>query len=139
MFERNDPGALAGAAEAGIGYARRRSNTTPRRGMPARRPKLKKWTPHRSGALLSFCSVELVSVMILNDLRIMTGNDGLWVAMPAQRQVDRERRTRIDANGRALFSPIIEFRNRAIANKFRDQVLERVRRDHPDALEDGSP
>ena len=52
--------------------------------------RLRKWTPDRSGALLGFCGVELASGLILNDLRIMSGQRGPWAAMPAQKQLDRD-------------------------------------------------
>jgi DNA-binding cell septation regulator SpoVG len=101
---------------------------------PARRVKIRKWAPYRSGAALGFIDVELPSGMIFIGLRLMTGKRGPWVAMPAQRQLGREGNPRRDANGKAIFSQIIKFRNRATANKFAAALLEALRRECPDAL-----
>jgi hypothetical protein len=104
-----------------------------------RRPKLKKWRPHRSGALLGFCSVELMSGMVINDLRIMTGKNGLWVAMPAQRQLDRDGQPKSDVNGKAIYNQLIEFRDRATSNRFAAMILDLIRGAHPDAFEGDEP
>ncbi len=97
--------------------------------------RLKKWTPHRSGALLGFCSVQLPSGMILHDIRIMAGKNGPWCAMPAQKQLDRDGRARLDANNKPIYSQIIEFVDRATADKFSSLVLDLVRRAHPEDLD----
>jgi hypothetical protein len=103
-----------------------------------RQPKLRKWTPHRSGSLLGFVTVELASGIVLGDLRIMTGKSGLWIAMPAIKQIDRNGNPRLDASGRSLFNQIIEFRDRKTSDRFNRTVLDLMRAAHPEALEDRS-
>lgn len=73
------------------------------------RSKFRKFTPHRSGALIAFFTAELSSGMIINDLKLMTGKNGYWIALPAQWQFDRDSQPRTDINGKALYSPVIEF------------------------------
>jgi DNA-binding cell septation regulator SpoVG len=104
-----------------------------------RQAKLKKWPPRRSRALLGFCSVQLPSGMISNDLRIMSGKNGLWVATPAQKQLDRDGQPRLDANGKPNYSQIVEFCNRATADRFAAMVLNLVRREHPADLAEAAP
>jgi DNA-binding cell septation regulator SpoVG len=99
--------------------------------------KIPKLTSHRSGSLLAFLSVETASGMIIHDCRLMAGRNGPWVAMPSKPQLDRDGNPRLDANGRQAYSPIVEFANRATADKFRDLVIEALRREFPEAL-DGS-
>jgi hypothetical protein len=101
-------------------------------------PRLKKWMPHRSGAMHAFFSVELPSGMIVHDLRLMAGKNGFWVAMPAQKQLDRDSNPRLDANGKPLYSQILEFRDRATADRFGAMVLDVIRAEHPDALAAGA-
>jgi DNA-binding cell septation regulator SpoVG len=91
---------------------------------------LKDCTPHRSGPMLAFLSVELASGMIVNGLRLMTGARGLWIAMPSQK--------RLDAGGKSIYSPILEFRDRATADRFNAMVIDLIRRQRPEALEDRS-
>jgi DNA-binding cell septation regulator SpoVG len=99
----------------------------------ARQARLRKWTPHVSGALLGFLSVELASGLILHDLRLMTGKNGHWIAMPAIRLLDRDGQPRVDAAGKPIFK-LIEFRDRVTADKFNGLVIELLRAAHPDAF-----
>jgi DNA-binding cell septation regulator SpoVG len=69
----------------------------------------------------------------------MTGASGLWVAMPAQKQVDRDGQPRLDANGKPIYSQIVEFRYRATADRFAAMVLNLVRREHPADLAEAAP
>jgi hypothetical protein len=40
----------------------------------------------------------------------------------------------LDANEKQIYSPIVEFRDRATADRLRDLILELVRAEYPDAL-----
>jgi hypothetical protein len=108
----------------------------PDRAAPSQQPRLKKWVSHRSGPMLGFCSVQLASGMIIHDIRIMTGKNGLWVAMPAERQLGAAGRPRFDANGKLLFNQIIEFKDRQTADRFSATIVELVRRKHPCNLDE---
>jgi hypothetical protein len=99
--------------------------------------KIAKLVPHRSGSMLAFLSVETASGMIIHDLRLITGRNGTWIAMPSKPQLDRDGNPRLDANGRPTYSQIVEFRDRATADKFRDLVIEALRQQHPEALDGG--
>jgi DNA-binding cell septation regulator SpoVG len=97
----------------------------------ARRPRLRKWTPHASGARLGFMSVELASGLILNNLRLMTGKNGHWIAMPAVKLLDRDGHPRVDAAGKPIFNQLIEFRDRSTADRFNEMVIALVRAADP--------
>jgi hypothetical protein len=88
--------------------------------------------------MLDFLSVETPTGIKLRGLRLMMAPKGPWVALPIRPQVDREGTPRLDANGKPLWSPIVEFRNRAIADRFRDAVLRAFRLAHPGALDRGA-
>jgi hypothetical protein len=96
---------------------------------------LKKWTERRSGALCGFAEVELASGLIISGLRIMRGERGLWVAMPAQKQADADGNPRLDANGKALYEQIIAFRDRKTSDRFGAMVIALVSAAHPGSLE----
>ena len=99
--------------------------------------KIRRWQPFQNPArtMLGYLSVQLPSGMIVNDLKLMVGPSGkFWVAMPSQKHLDREGRPRLDANGKPTYNQIIEFVDRAAADRFRDLVLDALRREHPDAL-----
>jgi hypothetical protein len=73
--------------------------------------------------MLEFCAVELVSGMVINNLRLMTGKSGPWGAMPAQKQLDRDGQPRADVNGRSIYSQLIELRDRATGDRFSAMVI----------------
>jgi hypothetical protein len=126
----------------GIGYANRRSDTAPTcpaQGLaPAASAKIRRWNahPNSAGTLLGYLSVELPSGMIVNDLKLMVGPKGRpWIAMPSQRQLDREGNPRTGPDGKQLWLQTIEFATRAAADRFRDLVLDALRRQHPEAFD----
>jgi hypothetical protein len=73
--------------------------------------------------------------MVANDLRVMTGKNGPWAATPAQKQLDPNGNPRLDPNGKAIFKPIIEFRDRATADRIGALVIELVRAAYLDAID----
>jgi DNA-binding cell septation regulator SpoVG len=90
--------------------------------------------------MLGFLSIELPSGLIINDAKLMVGPNGrLWIALPSERQVDGDGNRRLDANGKQIWSPVVDFRDRAARDRFQDQVLAALRRQHPDALEIPEP
>ena len=105
---------------------------------PAAAVKIVKLAPHRSGSMLAFLSIETASGLILHDLRLLAGRNGVWVAMPSKLQIDRDGNPRLDANGRQTYSQIVEFRDRAASDRFRDMIFEASRRQHPEVLEEGA-
>jgi len=99
--------------------------------------KIRRWQPHRNAArtMLGYLDVELPSGMVVNGCKVMIGPNGKrWVAMPSERQVDRNGNPRAGANGKQLWSPVIEFASRTAADKFRALILDALQRQHPGAL-----
>jgi hypothetical protein len=97
--------------------------------------KILRFTPHQAGSMLAFLNVELPSGMIVNDLKLMIGPAGKpWLAMPSQRQLDRDGNPRLDANGKQVWSQLVEFASRSAADRFRHLVLDALRQQHPEAL-----
>ena len=73
----------------------------------------------------------------MNDLRLMTGKNGHCIAMPAVKLLDRDGNPRVDANSKAIYSPVVEFRDRVTTDKFNALVLGLIRAEHPDAFDRG--
>jgi DNA-binding cell septation regulator SpoVG len=96
--------------------------------------RLKKWIPHRSSAMLGFLAVELASGIVVNELKL-TGANGPWITMPARKQLDRDGDPQFDANGKPILNQIIEFADRATADRFQAMVLELICREYPEALD----
>jgi hypothetical protein len=104
----------------------------------SRTPKIRKLTLFRNEArtVLAFLSAEQPSGMIVNDMKLMVGPKGRrWIAMPSVKQLDREGAPRLDANGKPMWSPIIEFVDRATADRFGEMILVALRSQYPDLFE----
>jgi DNA-binding cell septation regulator SpoVG len=100
--------------------------------------KIRRWQSFQNpaGTMPGFVSVEMSSGLVINDCKLMVGpNDRRWVAMPSVKQFDRDGAARLDANGRPTYSQIVEFASPKAADRFRDLVLDALRRQHPDALD----
>ena len=107
----------------------------PERSKPPAGAKILRFTPHQTGSLRGFLSVELPSGMIVNDLKLMIGPAGKpWLAMPSQKQADRDGNPRLDANGKQTYTQFVEFANRSAADRFRHLELAALRQQHPEAL-----
>jgi hypothetical protein len=91
----NDPGALAGAAEANGNTIGRRTKLNFSREQevarafawgekPApRRLRLRSFRPLSKGALCGFATVELPSGLVLRDVAIFAGRNGSWASLPS--------------------------------------------------------
>jgi len=85
--------------------------------------------------MLGFLDVQLPSGMIVNGCKLMVGANGRhWVALPAQPQINRDGSAKLDASGKPLWAQILDFADRAGADRFRELVLGALRRQHPEAF-----
>ena len=50
---------------------------------------------------------------------------------------DRDGQPRLDGNGKPVYSQIVEFKDKATADRFAELVLGLIRRENPDALDGG--
>jgi hypothetical protein len=89
--------------------------------------------------MLAFLSVTTPSGIISHDWRLMAGWDGPWIAPPSKLHIDKDGQPRTDTTGRKLYSPLIEFGDTRTAARFKRQVLEAIRRQHPEVLQGGVP
>jgi DNA-binding cell septation regulator SpoVG len=108
---------------------------SPERSKPSAGAKILRFMPHQAGSMLGFLSVEMPSGMIINDLKLMIGPSGKpWLAMPSQKRVDRDGNPVVGPNGKQTYTQFVEFASRTAADRFRRQVLEALRLEHPEAL-----
>jgi hypothetical protein len=111
--------------------------------LPASRPaKIRRWKLHRNpaGTMLGFLSIELPSGLIINNLRLMVGPAGKhWIGLPTVKQIDTDGTPKLDENGKPLWSPVVEIPDRHTRERFTALILDAVRRQHPEALNDDAP
>lgn len=111
--------------------------------MARRRPmtsrvQIRKFTPFRNdaGTVLGFLDAEMPSGMIINGMKLMGGpKGGFWIALPAVKRLNPDGTERLNAKGKVVWDPIVEFANCETADKFRDLVLDALREQRPQAFE----
>jgi hypothetical protein len=77
---------------------------------------IKNWTPLTKNTLRGFCTVKLPSGMLIHAVMLHEKGDHRWISLPAREYTDEK-------TGKKQFARFIEFDNRTIADRFRDQVL----------------
>lgn len=83
-----------------------------------------------SGTLPGFVEVELDSGLVIPDIKVF---DGAYVALPdkpAMRQGELQRGN----DGKALYMPLLKWRDRATADKFSASVIRLLRQRYPTSL-----
>jgi|SRR6516165_4400315 hypothetical protein len=95
---------------------------------------------NEAGSILAFLTLELPSGLVLNDCKLMVGPRGRrWIALPSAKQFDARGVAGRDANGKPLWTPLVEFKSRPIREKFEEQVLCVLRRRHPELFAGETP
>jgi hypothetical protein len=104
------------------------------------RPRLRliSFKPLVKNSLRGFAEVEFPNGLRLLDCPVLVSNGKAWCSLPSKPLIDREGRQKRDANGKPAFSPVLEWRDRDLANRFSEAVVGLVREAHPGALEGDS-
>jgi hypothetical protein len=74
------------------------------------------WKRLQKGTLVGFFSATLPSGMVLHNLMLHERNGARWIGFPGREWTNQA--------GQQQFAKLIEFRDRATADKFRDAVLD---------------
>ena len=116
------------------------TDRAPSRPRPA--AKIRRFQPYRnqSNTMLGYVDARLPSGMITNANRLMRGPNGKpWIAPPAVPQRNKDGSAKLGSNGKALWSEIIEFDSKAAREKYQELILEALRREHPEVLDEAQP
>jgi len=104
--------------------------------------KIRQWRPYQNaaGTVLGYLDPQLPSGMIICGCKLMRGQNGKrWIALPAIKQFDQNGEPLLDANGKQIWSPVVEFTDRNARERFTGLVLDALRRQYPDALGELEP
>lgn len=95
-----------------------------RTGPAAQRPRMRllSWKPISKGSLRGFATVELPIELKLVDCPIFVGPNGPWSALPSKPVLDCEGR-QARPSGKPQFAPVVEWRNRGLAERFSAAVI----------------
>ena len=112
-----------------------RTDTSGAHGARAPSVVLLSWKPIRKGSLLGFAAVRLDRTLIVHDVPVPTGKSGPWVGTPSKPQIGPDGTARRSGDGKALYSPVLEWADKEAARRFGDAVLDALQREHPGALD----
>ncbi len=109
--------------------------TTPSSSVMSDSPKIKitAWRPFQKNTLLGFVTVEFPFGLIIRDITVHTKNGKTWIGLPAKPQLGDDGKQRRDTNGKALYSAVLEFRDRDIHDRFSSTVIHLLGQAHPGA------
>lgn len=90
----------------------------------AERPRMRlvRWKPLVKGTLRGFANVELPIGLRLIDCPIFVGPNGPGAALPSKPVLDCEGR-QARPSGKPQFAPVVEWRNRGLAERFSAAVI----------------
>lgn len=94
------------------------------------------WKPVVKSSLRGFATVRLGKSLTINDCPVLCTNGKIWAALPGKPLVDRDGRAMLDVRGKQRFAPVLEWSDKAAADRFSQAVVDAVRAEHgPEALE----
>src|SRR4051794_17696828 len=89
--------------------------------------------------LAGFASVELDIGLRLFDLPVFSnGQSGPLVALPRKPSLDRERHQRVGGDGKPVFEPVAEWKDRDTSNAFSSAIVALISAAHPEAFQGGA-
>jgi hypothetical protein len=91
--------------------------------------------PLVKGSLRGFATVELPIGLKIADVPVLVSGGRAWASLPSKPQIDKDGQHKRDINGKPAYTAILEWRDRALADRFSAAVVELVRAQYPDALE----
>jgi DNA-binding cell septation regulator SpoVG len=92
------------------------------------------FTERRSNTLRGFATVEMASGLIFHDVSVHVGDRGAWAMPPAKPRIGRDGTQMKDANGKGLWTPMIEFTSKSIRDKWSEAVIAAMQASHAAVL-----
>jgi DNA-binding cell septation regulator SpoVG len=93
------------------------------------------WRPMRRNSLLGFVKVQLPSGLIVCDVTILRGPNGLWAAPPSKPLINRDGIALKDAAGKIRYASVISFVSKETKDRWSAAVLAALQSAFPEALE----
>lgn len=90
------------------------------------------WKPIVKNTLCGFCTVELPNGLYIEDISIHHKNGRRWAILPSTAQLENGQQRVKD--GKAQWKTILRWRDRELADRFSDALIEAIQSQHPGAL-----
>jgi hypothetical protein len=105
----------------------------------SRRMRLISFKPLVKKSLRGFASIELPIGLKISDIPVLVSHGKAWAALPSKPQIDKDGQQKRDANGKPAYSPILEWRDRDLSDRFSAAVIELIKAANPEALKGEAP
>jgi hypothetical protein len=92
--------------------------------------------PMTKGVLRDFCRIQLPSALVIQDVAVFVGRKRAWANLPTKAWIGQDTRHKTDINGKPSYLPVLEWGDRALANRFSERAIALIRRAHPSDLAD---
>ena len=92
------------------------------------------WRPVQRNSLQGFATIQQPGGMVIADIAVHERDGKAWASPPSKPMLDRDGRQMRDAEGKARWSNLISFVDRATQATWSDAVVAAVRAEHPGAL-----
>ena len=97
------------------------------------------WRPMVRNTLRGFAAVRLGRSLVIHEISLHAKGPSRWCGLPGKPQIDGAGNTRGGTNGKPLYSPVLEWTDKAAADRFSSAVVALVQAEHPDALAEPVP
>jgi hypothetical protein len=104
---------------------------------PRPQMRLVSFKPLVKGSLRGFANVELPIGLRITDCPVLNSNGKAWATLPSKPILDRDGK-HVEVNGKRQYAPILEWRDRDLADRFSAAVVDLVRSQHPADFDRGS-
>jgi hypothetical protein len=96
---------------------------------------LLQWRPLVKGALRGFATIKLGKSLQINDVPVLCSNGKPRASLPSKPLIG-DGKALLDDRGKQRYAPIMEWSDKAAADRFSQAVVDAVRVEHgPEALE----
>ena len=92
------------------------------------------WTPVTRNTLRGYASVQVGKALVIHDIAVHNSSGARWVGLPSKAMTTKDGAPRLNDKGKRLYLPLVEWRDKTTAARFRDAVIEQVEQRAPGAI-----
>src|SRR4051794_24645726 len=91
---------------------------------------LTEWRPFTKNTLRGFATVELPKGLTISDISVHLRHGKSWASLPSRPQPKSDGTARRDDAGKIAYAPVLKWRDRGLADRFSDAVVQAVEAEH---------